>query len=270
MIKRTCTIDGCTKPHRAKGYCGSHYNQHHPSPNRRAKKLVDCAWCGKQILKSAGGGRKYGQVCSNECRSNLTPKRTPSKCDLPPDHPVMWIGKSSQWPRYGWKECVHCGAEYAASTANSKYCSKTCSWQWHERNNGVRPLAEIAAEVRQCQRCDGDYQSPYTQRVYCSDLCRELEREDRGVELYHGWISQSQRVMLYQRDNYTCWLCNKACDTTVDPRTHDDAPTLDHVIPRSKGGTHAHNNLRTACRRCNSIRSDSGAMSIDDLLQPCG
>lgn len=268
MNKRTCTIEGCAKAHRAKGYCGSHYNQHYPSPNRRAKKLVDCAWCGKQILKSSGGGRKYGVTCSEACKVNL---RVPPRSELPADHWARWYGKSSAWPRYGWRECAYCNDRFAAISASSKYCSTGCSWRWNDRANGVRAEADILAEVRQCVRCGDPYQHRRTTRTHCSDLCRELDRKDRGVDLYHGWISQAERSMLYERDNYTCWLCNKICDTTVDARTHDDSPTLDHVIPRSKGGTHARDNLRTACRRCNSIRSDSGAMSLEELgASTCG
>jgi 5-methylcytosine-specific restriction endonuclease McrA len=32
--------------------------------------------------------------------------------------------------------------------------------------------------------------------------------------------------------------------------------TLDHVIPRSKGGSHSWNNIVTACEKCNSRKRD--------------
>jgi len=32
------------------------------------------------------------------------------------------------------------------------------------------------------------------------------------------------------------------------------APTTDHVIPVSRGGSWEHDNLRVICRRCNSVR----------------
>lgn len=47
-----------------------------------------------------------------------------------------------------------------------------------------------------------------------------------------------------RRDFNTCQYCG---DPTTD---------LDHVIPRSKGGTHNKDNLVVACRVCNSIASD--------------
>ena len=35
-----------------------------------------------------------------------------------------------------------------------------------------------------------------------------------------------------------------------------DNPTLDHVIPKSKGGTHSEDNLINACQQCNVQKSD--------------
>jgi 5-methylcytosine-specific restriction endonuclease McrA len=49
------------------------------------------------------------------------------------------------------------------------------------------------------------------------------------------------RKEVFIRDNYTCQYCGI--------RTRD--LTLDHVVPRSKGGPHTWENLVSACRHCN-------------------
>jgi 5-methylcytosine-specific restriction endonuclease McrA len=49
------------------------------------------------------------------------------------------------------------------------------------------------------------------------------------------------RREVFVRDRYTCQYCGAV---------HNDL-TLDHVIPRSKGGAHTWENLVTACRSCN-------------------
>lgn len=49
------------------------------------------------------------------------------------------------------------------------------------------------------------------------------------------------RREVFVRDRYTCQYCGT---------THGDL-TLDHVMPRSKGGQHTWENLVTACRACN-------------------
>lgn len=51
------------------------------------------------------------------------------------------------------------------------------------------------------------------------------------------------RRNIYLRDNYTCQYCG-----TVPPR---DELTIDHVIPRSRGGKSVWENVVLACMRCN-------------------
>ena len=60
---------------------------------------------------------------------------------------------------------------------------------------------------------------------------------------YRGVILTRQN--LFKRDSYTCLYCNSKKDLT-----------LDHVIPKSKGGKTTWTNLVTACQDCNSRKSD--------------
>ena len=55
------------------------------------------------------------------------------------------------------------------------------------------------------------------------------------------------RENVYKRDNYECVYCGCSNPKLL---------TLDHVIPQSKGGKDSWDNLVTACRTCNSEKSD--------------
>lgn len=55
------------------------------------------------------------------------------------------------------------------------------------------------------------------------------------------------RENVYKRDNYTCVYCGSNVRKFL---------TLDHVVPRSKGGQDSWENLVTACKRCNNEKSD--------------
>lgn len=55
---------------------------------------------------------------------------------------------------------------------------------------------------------------------------------------------KKQRLIVLRRDSYTCAYCG------------DVANEVDHVHPRSKGGTDDLDNLVACCRRCNILKKD--------------
>lgn len=79
------------------------------------------------------------------------------------------------------------------------------------------------------------------------------------------WIAPKIRHQLYERDNWTCQLCQEPIDR--EAHWNDNyAPSLDHIVPQSHMliPDHTPSNLRTAHRVCNSRRGDS----IDGRPQP--
>lgn len=66
---RTCTIDGCTKTYRARGYCGTHYNQAY-QPGRHKATAHPCTVCGVTTMRPTKSDRR--PVCSVACRAALT------------------------------------------------------------------------------------------------------------------------------------------------------------------------------------------------------
>ena len=62
---RTCDVDGCDKPHRARGLCSRHYNQEH-QPDRHAKVETLCTSCGAVIVKHPSNTRR--PFCDYACR----------------------------------------------------------------------------------------------------------------------------------------------------------------------------------------------------------
>lgn len=61
---------------------------------------------------------------------------------------------------------------------------------------------------------------------------------------YRGVVLTRQNI--FKRDNGLCQYCGTDCDLT-----------LDHLIPRSKGGKSTWNNLVTACKECNAKKGNS-------------
>jgi len=52
------------------------------------------------------------------------------------------------------------------------------------------------------------------------------------------------RRAVFTRDGQTCVYCGGS------------ATSIDHVVPRSRGGTHTWDNVVAACRRCNHTKAD--------------
>jgi 5-methylcytosine-specific restriction endonuclease McrA len=56
------------------------------------------------------------------------------------------------------------------------------------------------------------------------------------------------RKAIYERDNYTCYGCGEVFSVTN--------LTLDHIIPKSRGGDNSWLNLVTCCKKCNDKKED--------------
>lgn len=60
---------------------------------------------------------------------------------------------------------------------------------------------------------------------------------------YHAGTAVSRRA-IFMRDDGRCQYCNAT------------AESIDHVVPKSKGGAHTWENVVAACRPCNSRKRD--------------
>ncbi len=63
----------------------------------------------------------------------------------------------------------------------------------------------------------------------------------------------AQLLEVAERDGWVCWLCGGKV-AADDGRAGPWAPSVDHVVPKARGGGNAAANLRLAHRRCNSRR----------------
>jgi 5-methylcytosine-specific restriction endonuclease McrA len=66
---------------------------------------------------------------------------------------------------------------------------------------------------------------------------------------------------IFRRDNFTCQYCGRQVSRL----------TIDHVLPRHRGGEHTWDNLVTACSECNLRK---GGRTLQEarirLLRPAG
>ena len=70
--------------------------------------------------------------------------------------------------------------------------------------------------------------------------------------MYKGtrWLKNE----IKKRDKYRCYICGRLLD--------DKEVTLDHIIPKSRGGKDTFDNLATCCFECNNLKAD---MSLEEF-----
>lgn len=218
---KTCSVDGCVMPHRARGLCSTHYNQSHRKPEQ-----LSCAACGVLVFKTYPHRKRV--TCSYECRAFLQhgpqscpvpdthpsrstvvpadhPSRIPLVCDVPADHAsrisrrVLTAG-----------QCADCSAPYVVVNqwdTQSRYCSKRC-------------MVRVARRTR-----------------------RAREHGATGAWTWDAFARLSMRL------GNVCSYCG-ADDNGGRPLDPD------HVVPLSRGGHNGLTNLLPACHACNCDKRD--------------
>ena len=110
--------------------------------------------------------------------------------------------------------------------------------------------------ARECVSC-GEIWQPTSPGIFCcSRECTNVMRYgSESVQPPPGrhTISMSKRLRIYERDDWTCYLCGFPVDRlAVVPDL--EAPTLDHVVPLRSGGSNGAENLKTAHFYCNCVK----------------
>ena len=141
----------------------------------------------------------------------------------------------------------------------------------------IDDLETYEPKIATCKHCGKEWlfwpsREYYGRRclpVYCSKKCctnhyktgsipDRLRSRGRSDE-YRDCITLDEVI---ERDDGICYLCG--CETNKDDCWRDvngyhvcgdTYPTRDHVIPIARGGTHTWENVRLACRRCNSLKT---------------
>lgn len=247
---KTCTIDGCDKPHRARGLCATHYNQTR-GPDRHKPVTKPCAACGKPCTRAGGGGRKFGQVCSESCRRDLTFGVSEP---LPKYHMARWVGQSMA---VAYSICQLCDQPIARDARQPTPPKRHASC-------AKKRTRFIAG---QCHACGGsfvaDRMAYHGSATFCSPECGSgyHRRFRRRADKRPGW----RRIAEMQGDMH-CHICGDECDPDDYERRADGSfvagityPSVDHIHPLARGGSNDLDNLALAHMLCNSWKSDTVA-----------
>ncbi len=90
-----------------------------------------------------------------------------------------------------------------------------------------------------------------------------IRRVRRRARKRYPRVNRWVRLAVLDAFDWRCAYCG--CELTEgEPTDNQKMATMDHVIPKSKGGTNAKENLKPACPDCNCEKGDT----IEENVNP--
>lgn len=222
-----------------------------------------CSQCGIKFK-----GRTESVVCSRRCAGILSRKGIVAKTLT-----CKQCGKGfTRHRKGGGSRCVFCSKACEKAFRSERKAKRLAFedeqirllWQRREREREERKLEVLTLRMRYCDICGLEFETRTEGRnKTCSERCftisykkmkararrlRRARKKGVGCEKYDS-------DDIFKRDKWMCWLCGEKTDATK-PAPHPDSPTIDHVIPLSKGGPDSPTNVHCAHFSCNVNKSD--------------
>lgn len=240
---------------------------------QKNKKLI-CLHCGKEFHKRHRGKKDANKFCSRECAFEYRRIHTGRYClecgkELAPRQ-IKYCSQECKEKRKIYI-CHYCGKRFMAKN-EKKYCCKECKIKKQIEKNRQKKIKEYIPQKRVCKYCGKEFWTEYGKknRMFCSQECgKRYEREQRKIKrrlriITNGNYNEDITLRkVYKKYKGICCICGKKVnykDFHYDEQgnfiTGDKYPSIDHIIPLSKGGTHTWNNIQLAHRGCNSLKSD--------------
>lgn len=264
----------------------------------RVDIMAICMYCGKEFQPK---DKRYNKVCSFSCAGKLKYKTESTESIFAKKFNEKYKDKFEYAGGYSGSEgafkrrCLVCG-EVTGATAqcirqghSADICLNCVRIKREiEKDNKQRERDEIRAErkaliqskeverlrerkekcISTCIECGNTFKGERVGLKYCSDKCKrkhnnryhEIARREKIKR--NGNVDYTISLQrLVRRDKYICHICKQIVDMEADTNA-DTYGSIDHVIPINKGGTHTWDNVKLAHRKCNTLKSDSGAYEV--------
>jgi 5-methylcytosine-specific restriction endonuclease McrA len=228
-----------------------------------------CKNCGKEYKPKSSDRINY---CSRECYFE----------SIKVEYVDGYVEGSSC--RVYFNKCLYCG-KIKVSERAGKYCSDKCyradsKEETRERSRNRNMELTDWDRVRTCAECGKKFtKESYGKkglRCFCSEECaRSANRRIRKNLKYKRRARVKEALVdrgitiekLFVRDHGRCAICGRKLKISdVVPSKY--APTVDHIIPLSRGGKHAWYNVQLACFLCNSMKGDRSHGNGNRMMLP--
>lgn len=241
-----CCIESCETPTSAKsarGMCARHYGYW----LRTGSAVKPCAGCGEPL------NQRLAKYCSDSCKPRCSVDgcvgvvRKRGWCA---SHYAQQqrTGEAPEPFKYKWNDlvpCLNCGA-VLDNPMHRRFCTDNCRVTYN-LHCGPRPT------TTNCVACG--IEIDLTARNKRGQIRRANVKLCRPCKWAYAKYKMSAGE-LAERDGTDCGICGQAVDMTLSRADGLDCPSVDHVLPRSLGGSHDPSNLQLAHLVCNMRKSD--------------
>lgn len=234
-VRRTRPCEGCGESFYNKDlrqrFCSSGC---YKSASGLGSKRRSCEVCGKEYIYTYSEQRTCGRECGVALRRTVTaslPAEVGSACKrcriAAPHSHVAAVN------------CLECSKLFIAR-GNRSVCSSKCQRSRANRMTGEYITARYHSDPE------------FRDRVLAASHLRRADKlgvADDAIRTMSGLIAY-----LMKRDRGRCGICRKPIRARKGPMR----PSVDHIIPLARGGTHELANLQAAHYRCNLSKNDRG------------
>lgn len=195
--------------------------------------------------------------------------------------------------------CEYCNKEFEKlfnCGVPKRFCSENCKHKARRKRNPKPP------KIANCRYCNSSYIKRYTS-LFCSDDCRDLDSQkqknkDRKIRIVkcrdcsNRFVKTNAKILcgkctkdfnnirmtrarqngqfdadidiykLIERDGKQCYLCGDAVSFDCHYNS-PKYPTIEHVLAIANGGTHSWENVKVACRDCNTRK---GTKTLKEVM----
>lgn len=243
IARAQCSVDGCERSARGMAgdqpMCGMHRQRWmiHGSPHLPDRRRSHDGTCTVE-----GCGNRVQSKNSALCATHHLRLKRRSPAGL---NPVI-------------RQCLRCSRPLIRN--QSKYCSQRCclrAWAKAPLSLSCKACGEPFEPNGRWEVCSPECQSVRDQRwktdprVIDQKKMRSAKRRaiKRGVQLEDFYHSE-----IFNRDRWICQICLLPVDRSKT-FPHHLSPSIDHIVPLSKGGPHRRFNVQCAHWICNIRKS---------------
>lgn len=254
--EKTCIQCGCELPKYKTKFCSRKCRLIYSGAIKSPEMLKrECPICGKTFIP-----HNAQQTCSEKCRKIKRAQNDKNRYIK--SHPDYVSSEERHKNSLEHKRMYEKDKAFRAQNREKEKQKRKAEKEAQKQANILHWQQYKQEHV--CVMCNKTYIAHYPLQKYCTPKCQRRKYPKIKKRLKGKVIDKDITLKkLAKRDNDCCQICGLAVDWTDKVIKKDTIicgnyyPSIDHIVPISKGGMHSWDNVQLAHRKCNSYKNDN-------------